>query len=89
MWRVKGLRLLTPTEYLELFFRNLLLGEANVLQSRCLIVGGWKGPDDPTSNVSIPTSNPTSRNRSVRFSSIAILKNRTGNVVDDSTNILF
>lgn len=49
------------TEYLELFFRNLLLGESNVLQSRYLIVGGWKGPDDPTSNVATPTSNPTSK----------------------------
>ena len=48
------------TEYLELFFRNLLLGESNVLQSRYLIVGGWKGPDDPTSDVVPPTSNPTS-----------------------------
>ena len=48
------------TEYLELFFRNLLLGESNVLQSRYLIVGGWKGPDDPTSDVVTPTSNPTS-----------------------------
>ena len=46
------------TEYLELFFRNLLLGESNVLQSRYLIVGGWKGPGTPTSN---PTSNPTSK----------------------------
>ena len=36
-----------------LFFRNLLLGESNVLQSRYLIVGGWKGPGTPTSN---PTS---------------------------------
>jgi len=51
------------TEYLEKFFRNLLLGEANVLQSRCLIVGGWKGDEtDPTSNpTSDPTSNPTSK----------------------------
>ena len=51
------------TEYLELFFRNLLFGESNVLQSRYLIVGGWKGPDDPTSNIATPTSNastPTS-----------------------------
>ena len=46
------------TEYLELFFRNLLLGGSNVLQSRYLIVGGWKGPGTPTSN---PTSNPTSK----------------------------
>ena len=46
------------TEYLELFFRNLLVGETNVLQSRYLIVGGWKGPGTPTSN---PTSNPTSK----------------------------
>lgn len=46
------------TEYLELFFRNLLLGESNVLQSRYLIVDGWKGPGTPTSN---PTSNPTSK----------------------------
>lgn len=53
------------TEYLELFFRNLLLGESNVLQSRYLIVGGWKGPGTPTSNVPTPTSNvatPTSKN---------------------------
>lgn len=45
------------TEYLELFFRNLLLGESNVLQSRYLLVGGWKGPDDPTSNIMTPASN--------------------------------
>ena len=49
------------TEYLELFFRNLLFGESNVLQSRYLIVGGWRGPNDPTSNVATPTSNPTSK----------------------------
>jgi len=49
------------TEYLEKFFRNLLLGEANVLQSRYLIVGGWEGGEgDPTSS---PTSNPTSTTR--------------------------
>ena len=53
------------TEYLERFFRNLLLGEANVLQSRYLIVGGWKGPDDPTSD---PTSNPTSKRAPARLS---------------------
>lgn len=46
------------TEYLEKFFRNLLLGEQNTLQSRYLIVGGWQGDaSDPTSN---PTSSPTS-----------------------------
>ena len=45
------------TEYLEKFFRNLLLGEDNVLQSRYLLVGGWNESNDPTSN---PTSNPTS-----------------------------
>ena len=42
------------TEYLELFFRNLLLGESNVLQSRYLIVGGWKVPGTPTSNAATP-----------------------------------
>ena len=48
----------TP-EYLEKFFRNLLLGEHNELKSRYLLVGGWQDDDrDPTSN---PTSNPTSK----------------------------
>lgn len=32
------------TEYLELFLRNLLLGEANVLQNRTLHVSGLAGP---------------------------------------------
>jgi len=46
------------TEYLEKFFRNLLLGEQHPLQSRFLVVGGWQGDvDNPTSN---PTCNPTS-----------------------------
>ena len=52
------------TGYLELFFRNLLLGESNVLQSRYLLVGGWKGPDGPTSNIVTPASSvdtPTSK----------------------------
>ena len=48
-----------------MFFRNLLFGESNVLQSRYLIVGGWKGPDDPTSD---PTSNPTSKRATARIS---------------------
>lgn len=43
------------TEYLELFFRNLLLGEANELQNRYLIIGGWVDDGD------IPTSTPTSK----------------------------
>ena len=58
------------TEYLERFFRNLLLGEGNKLQSRFLLLGGWKGGTEasaatPTSNDSTPTSNdstPTSSN---------------------------
>lgn len=46
------------TEYLELFFRNLLFGESNNLQSRYLIVGGLDGKDaaTPTSKINIPTS---------------------------------
>ena len=48
------------TEYLELFFRNLLLGESNALQSRYLIVGGWKGPGGPTSNPTSNAATPTS-----------------------------
>ena len=44
------------TEYLERFFRNALMGEENNLQSRYLLVGGWKGDSTPTSNVKTPTS---------------------------------
>ena len=46
------------TEYLELFFRNLLFGESNNLQSRYLIVGGLdgKGAATPTSRINTPTS---------------------------------
>ena len=43
------------TEYLELFFRNLLLGEQNELMSRYLVIGGWKG------DTSTPTSTHTSK----------------------------
>ena len=43
------------TEYLELFFRNLLLGEQNELMSRYLVIGGWKG------DICTPTSTPTSK----------------------------
>ena len=62
------------TEYLELFFRNLLLGEQNELMSRYLVIGGWKGDTcsptcsstcsptcTPTSKVATPTSTPTSK----------------------------
>jgi hypothetical protein len=65
-------------EYLESFFRNLLFGEHNNLQSRYLIVGGLDGKDPatptskintptskkrtPTSNGSTPTSTPVSAN---------------------------
>ena len=65
-------------EYLESFFRNLLFGEHNNLQSRYLIVGGLDGKDTatptskintptskkrtPTSNGSTPTSTPVSAN---------------------------
>ena len=53
------------TEYLELFFRNLLLGEQNELMSRYLVIGGWTGDactptSNPTSKAATPTSNPTS-----------------------------
>lgn len=55
------------TEYLERFFRNLLLGEKNVLKSRYLVIGGWSEADpassrlDPTSKPVDPTSDPTSK----------------------------
>lgn len=48
------------TVYLEKFFRNLLLGERNVLQSRYLVVGGWRGKEDAGNPASNPTSNPAS-----------------------------
>ena len=56
------------TEYLERFFRNLLLGEENKLQSRFLLLGGWEGETEapaktPTSSNATPTSSdstPTS-----------------------------
>ena len=38
------------TEYLERFFRNALMGEANNLQSRYLLVGGWQVDATHTSN---------------------------------------
>ena len=44
------------TEYLERFFRNALMGEENKLQSRFLLVGGWKGDSTPTSKGDTPTS---------------------------------
>ncbi len=44
------------TEYLERFFRNALMGEENKLQSRFLLVGGWKGDSTPTSRDGTPTS---------------------------------
>ena len=47
------------TEYLERFFRNALMGEENKLQSRFLLVGGWKGDPTPTSKSGTPTSKPT------------------------------
>ena len=47
------------SEYLEKFFRNLLLGEHNELKSRYLLVGGWQDDGcDPTSD---PASNPASK----------------------------
>ena len=50
------------SEYLEKFFRNLLLGEHNELKSRYLLVGGWQDDGrDPASN---PASNPTSKKAS-------------------------
>lgn len=48
------------TVYLEKFFRNLLLGERNVLQSRYLVVGGWRGRENTEAPTSNPASNPTS-----------------------------
>lgn len=45
------------TEYLELFFRNLLLGEQNELMSRYLVIGGWKG--DTCSPTCSSTCSPT------------------------------
>ena len=61
------------TEYLELFLRNLLFGEKNVLKSRFLLIGGWPGGEEgkggdkevlgerenPTSSGADPTSNKT------------------------------
>ena len=47
------------TEYLELFFRNLLLGEQNELMSRYLVIGGWKG--DTCSPTCSPTCTHTSK----------------------------
>ena len=44
------------TEYLERFFRNALMGEENNLQSRYLLVGGWKDDSTPTSSAETPTS---------------------------------
>ena len=44
------------TEYLERFFRNALMGEENKLQSRYLLVGGWKGDSTPASKGGTPTS---------------------------------
>lgn len=44
------------TEYLERFFRNALMGEENNLQSRYLLVGGWKDDSTPTSGAKAPTS---------------------------------
>ena len=68
------------TEYLESFFRNLLFGEHNNLQSRYLIIGGLNGKDaatptskgstpaskqsTPTSTGATPTSTPVSANGS-------------------------
>ena len=54
------------TEYLELFFRNLLLGEQNELMSRYLVIGGWKGDTcSPTcSSTCSPTCTPTSTHTS-------------------------
>ena len=54
------------TEYLELFFRNLLLGEHNELMSRYLVIGGWKGDTctptcTHTSKVDTHTSTHTSK----------------------------
>ena len=54
------------TEYLELFFRNLLLGEQNELMSRYLVIGGWKGDtcthaSTHTSKVDTHTSTHTSK----------------------------
>ena len=56
------------TEYLESFFKNLLFGEKNNLQSRYLIVGGLDGKDSatPTSKTNTPTSKkgtPTSNGK--------------------------
>jgi len=47
------------TEYLELFFRNLMLGEANELKSRYLRIGGFgtlSNTSTPTSKAPTPTS---------------------------------
>ena len=44
------------TEYLERFFRNALMGEENKLQSRYLLVGGWKEYSTPASSAETPTS---------------------------------
>ena len=44
-------------DFLERFFRNVLLGEKNKLQSRYLLVGGWQEESPPASKVDTPTSN--------------------------------
>ena len=46
------------TEYLERFFRNVLMGEKHKLQSRYMLVGGWRGGTTHTSSEDTPASKP-------------------------------
>lgn len=58
----RGIR--ETTEYLELFLRNLLFGEKNVLKSRFLLIGGWPGGEGGKGGdreVLGERENPTSR----------------------------
>ena len=84
----KGIR--ETTEFLELFLRNLLFGEQNVLKSRFLLIGGWPSGEDgtggggvvernnPTSSDADPTSsgadNPTSKSNNPASGGVGTLR---------------
>ncbi len=62
------------TEYLELFFRNLMLGETNELKSRYLLLGGLNA-STPTSKTPTPTSKaatPTSKVKCVKTGALRL-----------------
>ena len=52
------------TEYLELFFRNILLGEHNELKNRYLHID-WKGEHNRKSNIQSANSSTQSTNQSI------------------------